>query len=334
MKARFHVGLLVSTLWLLSACAGMPSPPVEEEAATVAAGYGRAFGRLEYLQKGQATVWKSSVLNYETLTLFVRSAQTGQMQYMDMDSDGSFSWPLQAGEHVIVGYQYRRSSGAVSTVTARLMGAFSVPLAGQAVYIGDLQIESETGRIRMLDRYDEALKRVEARLAAGKFEPVKGLMRFERQAGSYKRVVGVCSHGWGLTCDSKLQGVEPLQPAGTAEGFPLTQNLSPLLEWKSASRSDVTYDIAIYESLTFEYASGTRKVFGLRGARVVYAEGLREPRYIPQAPLQPGKRYEWTVRLRDGDTVSSWSATSYSWFAVVAWKRGSGQGFGFETPEK
>jgi hypothetical protein len=36
--------------------------------------------------------------------------------------------------------------------------------------------------------------------------------------------------------------------------------------------------------------------------------------------------------LRDGDTVSSWSATSYFVFAIVAWASGSGQGFGFATP--
>jgi len=125
--------------------------------------------------------------------------------------------------------------------------------------------------------------------------------------------------------------VEPLKPAGTAQGFPVTENLTPPLEWKPSSRPGVAYDVAIFESLTFKYGAAGN-VPRMRGALVAYAEGLREPRYSPLAPLQPAKKYEWTVRLRDGDTVSSWSATSYFVFAIVAAASGSGQGFGFATP--
>jgi hypothetical protein len=72
----------------------------------------------------------------------------------------------------------------------------------------------------------------------------------------------------------------------------------------------------------------------LRGAVVDYAEGLRVPRYRPAAPLQPGRKYEWSVRLRDdADTVSGWSTASYVFFAVVAAAKGS-RGFGFETPNR
>lgn len=319
---------------LLSACGDMPQRPVEEKVATAADGYGRAFGRIEYLEDGKETDWSTSALGFNRLTLFVRAIRTGEMQYMRIEGDGSLYWPLRAGEYEIVGYQIERRMVSTSRVTGRLMTTFSVSQPGQAVYIGDLRIQADRSRygFGVLDQYAEALKRVEARLADGKLEAMKGLMRLEEQAGSFKRVTGICAKAWGLNCDKNYQGVEPLQPEGTAQRFPVTRDLAPLLEWKPTSRPEVSYDVAIYESLTLRY--GLEGVpANLRGKLVAYAEGLREPRYS-SAALQPGKKYEWTVRLRDGDTVSSWSTTSYSFFAVVAAGRGSGQAFGFETPGK
>jgi len=42
----------------------------------------------------------------------------------------------------------------------------------------------------------------------------------------------------------------------------------------------------------------------------------------------------WSVRLRNGDTVSSWTTTSYFAFFIVGSARGSGQWYGFTTPDK
>jgi hypothetical protein len=212
------------------------------------------------------------------------------------------------------------------------MTTFSVPQPGQAVYIGDLRIETGKSRYRfgVFDRYAGTLQRIETRLADGKLAPAKGLMQLEAQAGRYKRVSGICGASWGVDCDSNYQGVRPLEPEGAAWSFPVARDLTPLLEWKPASRPEVTYDVAIYESLAFAFGA-TGSVKGLRGTLVAYAEGLREPKYSPP-PLEHGKRYEWTVRLREGDSVSSWSTTSYNFFALVVWGRGSGQYFGLATP--
>jgi hypothetical protein len=73
---------------------------------------------------------------------------------------------------------------------------------------------------------------------------------------------------------------------------------------------------------------------------VSLAATLLKPSY--RAPsrgaLQRGQRYEWSVRLRDGDTVSTWSTTSHTAIAPVLFPGmvfvggGSsfGQCFGFE----
>lgn len=327
------VAWTLSSILLLAACGA--TAPVDEKAATAESGYGRAFGRVSYLEDGKAVGWASTLTSTNSLTFFVRSARTGQMQYMEIPDDGSFFWPLERGEYVIVGYQLARRSIPASTRTGRLMATFSVPQAGQAVYIGDLLIETgrRGGRIDVMDRYQPALERAGARIAEGKLTPAQGLMRPEQAPGQFRRVTDICGAAWGIECDANYRGVQPVAPEGTAWNYSATKDLAPLLEWKPSGRPEVTYDVAIYESLEFMFGA-TGGVKGLRGTRVAYAEGLREPRYVPATPLEPAKRYEWTVRLRDGDTVSSWSTTSYSFFAVIAARRAFGQYFGFETPRK
>ena len=144
-------------------------------------------------------------------------------------------------------------------------------------------------------------------------------------------MVSICNTTiWQVDCLGDYQGVEPLQPPETQNGFPLVETLRPLLEWKPAKRPEVTYDVAIYESLTLSYATLDKEM--LHGPLVRYAEGLKEPRYVPPMPLAPGKRYTWLVRLRDKDVVSTWSTSrEQGLFGVV---RHSGRTFGFTTPSR
>lgn len=286
----------------------MPASPVNEEVATTAGGYGRAFGRIQYVEDGNQTLWSTTLLRSDSLTLFVRSVQTQEMQYLQVEEDGTFYWPHRAGEYEMVGYQVARVRGSATTRnSSRLMTKYSIPEAGRAVYIGDLRIESSKSRsgFQVMDRFVEAEKRVESRLASAKLEAVKGLMRFEQQPGIYKTVTRICDSSWGLNCDSTYQGVQPLEPQGTADGFPLTQKLAPLLQWTPSNKAGVSYDVAIYESMMLTYGTGRQGNARLRGTLVDYAEGLSQPMYSPVQALQPGKQYEWTVRLRNGDTVSS-----------------------------
>lgn len=210
-----------------------------------------------------------------------------------------------------------------------------MPEPGQAAYIGDLRLAVEKSRFRfgVADRYDDALKKVEARLAEAKVEPVKALMQSERRLGEYKRTLGICAKDWGIECNRKLQGVEPVLPENTLGGFPTVSNLTPSFEWKPSTADGVAYDVAIYESLAlagFDSLPGAAKQ---RGRLAAYVEGLREPKFQLGTPLQPNKRYFWSVRLRNGDMVSGWSTSSYFAFFIVGWASGSGDWFGFTTPD-
>jgi hypothetical protein len=317
---------------LLSACA---APTIDEKTATAEAGYGRVFGRIEFVEDGKEAVWDGSLVAGE-LALFVRAVGAAKIEHFEMTGDGSFYWPLRAGEYELVGLQLRRKFRTPGPgINARLMLRFSLRQPGQAVYIGHLRVEWESSgyRFAVHDRESSALDQVRDRLASAKLQPSKELMRAE-DPGRFKQVTAICSASWGTHCDLTHQGVRPLQPDGTAWTFSEVRTLTPLLEWEPSSRSGVAYDIAIYESLSFAY--GLKSVTGLRGTRVAYVEGLREPRYT--ARLQPGRKYEWSVRLREGDTVSDWSTTSYAFVVPTPMLIGAGWGwgryFGIATPNK
>jgi len=323
LRRAITLGTISVLAVVVAACGEMPVKPAAEEGATVEAGYGRAFGRVVYVEDGKPREWKWG----EELAIFIRLQPAGPLQRMAIKGDGHFFWPLLAGDYVIAGY-----SVVGPPRSGRLWLSFSVPRPGQGVYIGDLRIEIQRGRYRFSveDQYAQALAKVESRLSAARQAPVKSPMTPEVLQETVRGVWPICAERSGVTCDKNLQGVEPVQPPGTGTSFVTVASLTPLLEWKPSGKEGFTYDVAMYESLSI--AGNVPGALRIRGTRVAYAEGLREPRYQLSTPLAPNTRYEWSVRLRDGENVSTWTTTSYFAFFVVGWAAGSGQWFGLDTP--
>ena len=323
LRRALTLGTICVLAVVVAACGEMPVKPAAEESATVEAGYGRAFGRVVYLENGKQRVWKWG----EELPVFIRPLPGGPLRRMAIKGDGRFIWPLKAGDYVIAGYSLLGPPR-----TGRLWLSFSVPRPGQGVYIGDLRIEAMRGQYHFVieDKYADALAIAESRLLAVNMAPLKLLMTPEPRQENVKNVWSICAERSGVTCDKNVQGVEPVQPPGTATSFATVASLTPLLEWKPPSKEGFTYDVAVYESLSL--AGNVPGALRIRGTRVAYAEGLREPRYQLSTPLAPNTRYEWSVRLRDGENVSTWTTTSYFAFFVVGWAAGSGQWFGLDTP--
>lgn len=319
----------VVLLALLGGCADLQMVPTADETATTAAGYGRAFGRIVFIEDGKPRQWDTGTFAVEILGLHVLSQQTGRMHRMEIRGDGRFLWPLPAGDYTIVSWHTGRPPRS-----GRIWSGFSIAQPGQAVYIGDLHIRQEQGRfdLALEDHYAEALAAAQPRLSGGAFTPLPGMMRLEERLGQYQRMLGICAASWGLACGNRLAGVEPLQPAGATEGYPVTVSLTPLLEWTPSTRAGILYDVAIHESLTLGLdMPGMPRA---RGALVEYAEALSEPRFQLRQPLKAGRKYDWSVRLRDGDTVSSWSTSGYFTFFIVGWASGSGLWFGLSTPQR
>jgi hypothetical protein len=313
------VALTLMAVFVLASCASPPAGSAGSSESVAAADVGRAFGRVLLVEYGRDV--RFNLLS--SLALFVRSVRTGEIQRIEItNTDGRFSWALPPGEYVIVAYLRLNRTGRIWTT-------FTVPEPKDAAYIGDLRIEiARTGyRFSIRDVYADALMDVETTLEKEGRKPVPSLMRLEVLPGSYRRVTSVCAAEWGLECDRANSGVRPVSPLHGVLSHPVTDSLTPKLAWSPVNREGVTYDVAIYESL---FAPGLARA---RGALVAYAERLNEPSFTPGSPLAAGKRYEWSVRLRQGDAVSTWSTTGYFVFFVVGWVAGSGNWFGFATPD-
>ncbi len=324
------LSLLLLGPLVLSSCANMPKAAVAESSATVAEGYGRAFGQITQFEDGQETKlggWTT----YDSLTLLVRSVASGEMQRLNVERDGSFFWPLKSGDYVLAGYFLRHGR---QDSTIRLWLSFSVSEPGQAVYVGHLLVSTSRGhyRVGIVDNYDEALKKEQKLIDSAHLRPVKGLMLPEKEPGEFRQLTNICAPTWGITCDKTYQGVEPIRPKVDPRGYPLiTDTLTPVFEWKPSTRQDITYDIEIYETLNIGPSGESQ---GMRGQLVAYKQGLREPRFVAEKPFLPGSTYQWSVRLRDGDTVSTWSTTSYFSNLIIVSSGTSGNYFAFSTPKK
>jgi hypothetical protein len=289
---------------------------------TSVAATGHAFGRLRYFYAGKEIEF--GFLN--RLLLFVRSQRTGEIQQKAFTGGhGNFNWSLPPGEYVIVGYNFLNQTG-------RLWLTFSVPDPGEAAYIGDLHIVSRDSRYgwQILDAQADAEKEFGAEFTKGAIRTKVALMEAEERLGTYRRMTSVCAAAeWGIECDVSNQGVKPVSPVQGTLGFPTVDSLTPRLAWSPVDRKDVTYDLAVYESIKAPLLGLSH----MRGALVHYSEALPQPFYQFEKPLARHAQYEWSVRLRSGDTVSSWSTTGYFVFFVVGTASGAGNWFGFATPD-
>jgi hypothetical protein len=68
------------------------------------------------------------------------------------------------------------------------------------------------------------------------------------------------------------------------------------------------------------------------GRVVAYAEDVAAAELSLADPLKPKTQYFWSVRLRRGDQVSSWSFGGHKTYLIIAATWSSGRWFGFETP--
>lgn len=335
------VGLLSALTVLMWGCAATPEADRSGAAATVAEkpastvpeddASGRVFGRITVIdKKGEEISFSDSFWTMSQFSVWLRSQQTGELTKQRVLGDGSFIWELKPGEYVLAGFSGNiKDSGPLS---GRLWGKFTVPPMPQASYIGNVAVRFEDGyyRFGLKDDYEQALEKVNSQLQSAGREPDKALLAFEDSLGSYDEVRSICAKEWGLDCGLQLSGVEPLHPEnGSGISFPTADSLSPTFEWKPAPHAGISYDLAIYESLPLPGAAMGRQI---RGELVAYAEALSEPKFVLDKPLKPDTKYQWSVRLREGTKVSTWSTTGYFAFFIVGYASGYGYWFQFSTP--
>lgn len=131
----------------------------------------------------------------------------------------------------------------------------------------------------------------------------------------------------------KYSGTTPIYPAmGYMEfgHYPVVNSLQPELKWKEIKTPNQTYELGIWESLGMQ-ALQRKKSWG---KPVYFAKDITNPSHTVSSPLKPDKEYHWSVRTREGQTVSPWSSFDEDTFAglAYAWKKNTA--FGFKTPKQ
>jgi hypothetical protein len=212
--------------------------------------------------------------------------------------------------------------------TGRIGLGFRVLQEGSPVYIGDLVIELSRGGYTV--RVDDALEAATATHPCGRgARVVKQLMAPVGEPGSYREMLPICNEHWGGACDGRNAGVIPISPEASTS-FPQVATSTPRLSWQSAGSRTFRYDVVVYEAASW-MLNGISRV-DLPGRVVVYEENLAEANLALEAPLAPGARYYWSVRLRDGDRVSTWSTHGHFDFYLVGFSSSYNQLFTFSTP--
>lgn len=294
-------------------------------------GRGIVFGRLELVVDGKPLQWKSlgEKMGSEARILIFPSGSTKVMTYI-VKGDGSFYWTLEPGDYTILGFELLKA-GRVRG--GRIGATFTVSERTKSIYIGNLKVVMEKGRYVVLieDGYSAAVESFKNRFPKAQ-EPVKSVALSEGKTGSYRSMRYVCAEDWGIKCTKSYQGVTPLTPDLSSSAFPEIDSLLPTFEWEPSSQDDVSYDLVVYEAVS--YSRTPMHIEHMPGRLVAYEEDINEAKFSLKKPLQPKSKYFWSVRLRRNDVVSNWSQFSYFKFYIVAWTSGSGQWFTFATPSK
>ena len=324
MNTSYRVAFFASLLlW------GCAAPPTMKDVEQVTADTSMVFGSVEVYQDGELQKWGARFFGYDHFYLTILPPDSDEAITYKLDKEGKFFWSLPPGEYTLLGYIWDTDTGQR---TGHFGGSFRVPQAGAAAYIGTIVFR---GNLVFLvpdieDKFEELAALYDARFPSRRGTAARQMIEEPQPIGTFTAVRGPCNEDWQIGCSKRFRGVTPISPNVTQSGFPVASDLMPVFRWKGCSKSDVSYDLILYEAAA--YAVGGAMVPSyMRGRVVAYAEDLTEPWWRPEAALKPDTRYIWSVRLREGQTVSGWSTQSHSTFLLVYASWGHGQWFQFKT---
>ena len=324
--SRRHAGALACAGTLaLSACA---SAPRMQAVGDLDPGAALAFGTAQVVVDGEVQKFGSFWARNE-FYLLVLPEDSDEAITAPVTEDGRFYWPLEPGRYTLLGWAWveggNRRTGPIS-------GTFTVPSTGEDVYVGDMVIAGSKQDLEfgLREGFDDARAAYEGRFPARMGRAVSGVLEPLEPVGDYARILAPCADHWQVDCSEGVWGVTPTGPASSTSGFPEVTTTRPEFRWLGCGLSGVTYDVAVYRAAA--YNVGGMKDQVTRGHLAAYVEDLGTPYWIPETPLDPGTRYFWSVRMRDGDAVSAWSTQTRSTFLLVYASWSHGNWFEFRTP--
>ncbi|MDH3989793.1 MAG: hypothetical protein OEV34_11720 [Gammaproteobacteria bacterium] len=324
MQRLIHTALLgVLLLW------GCATPPTLRDVEEIGPDTHLAFGSAEVWIGDEQETWGVKWTGHNNFYLTVLPADSAEAFSYKLDDDGVFFWALEPGEYTVLGYHWQHLQ---TTRTGQIGSNFVVPESGGDVYVGTFVFKgNEVFLVPMYqDSFEEVAGIYDAKFPGRQGTAIKSLMNPPQPVGSFSNVRGPCDDVWKIECDKHFIGVTPISPEVSQSGFPAEDTLRPEFRWKGCPRSDVSYDLIVYEAASYSIGGALVPLY-MRGNVVVYEEDLTDTYWQPKIPLKPDTRFIWSVRLRDGDTVSAWSTQSHSTFLLVYASSGWGQWFQFKT---
>ncbi len=246
-----------------------------------------------------------------------------------VDKDGQFFWSLAPGEYTLLGYEWHKNNEKRS---GEIDATFEVLEEGGDQYLGALEFRGNQFLLRpaVLDRFEDGQSVYDRKFPTRRGQSVKSLLAFAPPTGNFESISGQCNECWQIDCSKRFSGVTPTAPEVSAKGFPAIGTLTPEFSWSGSPRAEVTYDLVVYEAAVYRQDSITRSF--VKGRRAAYIENIDGTSYKLDAPLEPDRKYYWSVRMRDGNHVSRWSTHNHFMFALVYMSSGYGQWFQFQTP--
>lgn len=320
---------LLTALVMLLLVWGCSTPPTIKDAEPVDDAASIVFGSVEVYTDGELQEWGTRFFGFDHFYLIILPPDTNEAMSYKLAEDGVFFWALPPGDYTLLGYVWHDD---VSQRSGRIGMSFNVPESGEDIYIGSIEYQDRVAYFEssVEDKYDEVMVRYREKYPARNKVPVSEIMVEPTMVGNVSAVRGQCHDDWNVECDKRFSGVTPVSPEVSSSGFPALDTLQPEFRWKGCSRSDISYDLIIYEAAAYAVAGATTPSY-TKGHVVAYVEDLKEPRWQMDTPLKPDTRYFWSVRLREGGTVSLWSVQSHTTFLLVYMSWGSGNWFQFKT---
>lgn len=327
MKIHSRAVLRLVGIFILTGCS---TAPVLENEADITADDSVVFGSAEVFVDEKKEKWGMKWDGYSTFYLIVLPENSSEAHTHKLANDGNFYWSLPPGEYTLLAYRWQ--DGNASRM-GEFRAEFTVGDSGEAKYVGAIELRGNERILipEIVDRYDRAKPLFMQKFGDREKEPNKALMTLPEPPGDFSFIAPVCHPDWEIACTDNYRGVTPLQPSVANSGFPVAESSTPTFRWEPSTSEDTHYDFILYEAATYSL-DGIAPQYA-KGHLVAYVENLTSNWWTSSTPLKPDTKYYWSVRLRKGAVVSSWSTLSYRYFLVLAAGWGYGQWFAFQTPQ-
>ena len=340
MKSLFWIAVIVSVL--LTGCTAAVKM---ETARSLSKEQVIVFGKVNATVDGRHI--KMSTSGFKSyLTIEFRQAGSPTIMEYKVDETGYFFWALAPGEYEVLGTYGFADVGWFEMkvpLAQPVWIPFTVQPEVESLYLGDLTLAVSKNRPivqKLNDNYSESIKEFHKRYPGAHTDPLNKATKLEPlNPGTYSKVTNICTGNWGINCSSNI-GITSISPDRLQDV--IVASTAPTLRWVP-SFIPVKYDVAIYEAydstwrkINFDLLTGNER--WRRGRLLIYAQGLTTPTFKPDVSLQPDTTYLWSVRLRRGNIVSTWSQVkktrihpTAAWYIMVEqWETW----LNFTTPSK